>query len=117
MTAVFTIDQSGDSALNVALASGLFIISGSVLFSGSYPAGGEPFDLAKGIASGGVLRRVISLGDFRGLTAEYVKSTKKLMLFIPTTVATGAFQEHGAAAYDTDLTASAIDFAFLVKFG
>jgi hypothetical protein len=115
MAAVFTPDQSGDSALNVALASGWHIVGGSLVFSGSYSSGGETLDLMKMFGSGGSLRRVIVLGNARGLVYEYDKANKKLKVFVGTAPATTA--EHTAAAYDSDITASAIDVAFLVKLG
>jgi hypothetical protein len=117
MTAVFTVDQSGDSSTNVPLGGGWWIVGASAVFSGSYPTGGETFDLDKAFGSGGRVRRAIALGGFRGLQPEYDKVNKKLKLFTVTTVATGAIQEHPAAAYDADLTASAVDLAFLIKYG
>lgn len=115
MAATFTVDQSGDSALNVALASGWHLVGGSIAFSGSYSTGGESVDLTKAFGSGGSLRRVIPLGNIRGMMPQYDKTNKKLLLFVSTAPATVA--EHTAAAYDSDITASAIDVAFLVKFG
>lgn len=115
MAVIFTPDQSGDSALNVALASGWHLVGGTLTFSGSYAAGGDTVDIAKFIASGGSLRRVIPLGNYRGFLAEYDKTNKKLKLWVVT--ATGVTAEHTAIAYDTDLTASPVDVAFLVKFG
>jgi hypothetical protein len=115
MALVFTPDQSGDSALNVALASGWHLVGGSGVFSGSYASGGETLDLAKMFGSGGSLRRVIPIGNIRGMLPEYDKVNKKLKLFVGTAPATVA--EHTAAAYDADITATAIDMAFFVKFG
>lgn len=115
MALVFTPDQSGDSALNVALASGWHIVGGSALFSGSYSTGGETLDLNKFFGSGGSLRRVMVLGNARGLGFEYDKTNKKLKVFVGTAPATTA--EHTAVAYDSDITASAIDVAFLIKYG
>lgn len=115
MAFVFTPDQSGDSALNVALASGWHIVGGSGAFSGSYSVGGETLDLAKMFGSGGSLRRVIPLGNYRGFLGEYDRTNKKLKIFVVT--ATGVTAEHTAIAYDTDLTASVVDMAFLIKFG
>jgi hypothetical protein len=115
MPIVFTPDQSGDSALNVALASGCYILIGSITFSGSYSTGGESVDLSKYIASGGIIRRCISLQDPRGMTLEYDKTNKKLKVWNVTAAQTTA--EHTASAYDSDLTASSVDVAFLIKFG
>lgn len=116
MAILFTPDQSGDSALAVALASGWWLVGGTLTFSGSYAAGGDTINLGKLLASGGSLRRVIPLNDVRGLSVEYIKSTQKLMIF---QVVAGqvAQTEHTAAAYAAFLTASPIDMAFLVKFG
>ncbi len=116
MGMVFTPDQSGDSALNVALASGWFIVGGTLTLSGSYAAGGDSVDLTKLFGSGGSLRRVVSVGAPRGLNLEYDKTNKKIKVFI-LDVTGNAVTEHTAAAYDADLTASPIDVAFLVKFG
>lgn len=116
MAVVFTPDTSGDSALAVALASGWWLVSGTLTFSGTYPAGGEPLDLTKVIGSGGKIRRVIAMGNYRGALPEYIKSASKLMLWFGTAV-TPTQAEHAAAAYDADLLASAVDAAFLIKFG
>lgn len=119
MAIVFTPDQSGDSALNVALASGWHIVGGTLALSGSYPAGGEVLDLNKFFGSGGSLRRVICLSDVRGLTMEYDKVNKKIRLFGVDPAAVSlqvAASEHAAAAYDADLVATH-DVAFLIKYG
>lgn len=116
MAATFTIDQSGDSSLNVALAGGWWLVGGSIALSSSYSTGGESVDLTKAFGSGGSLRRVIPLGTARGLGMEYDKTNKKLKFTI-TDVTSNTVAEHSAAAYDSDITASAIDVAFLVKFG
>lgn len=117
MAVTFTPDQSGDSALNVALASGCYLLVGTLTFSGTYPTGGETLNLAKYIASGGSIRKIVCLNaGLRGANAEYIRSTGKLMLWFGTAV-TPTQAEHAAAAYDSDMTASPIDVAFLVKFG
>lgn len=116
MSMVFTPDQSGDSALNVALASGWHLVGGTLTLSGSYATGGDSVDLEKMFGSGGRLRRVVSVGAPRGLALEYDKTNKKIKAFI-VDVTGNAVTEHTAAAYDSDLTASPMDVAFLVKYG
>jgi hypothetical protein len=116
MTMTFTVDQSGDSGTPVALASGWWLIGGRMTFSGSYVSGGETLNLQKLMAGpGGTIRRVIAMGNYRGLLPEFDKTNGKLKLFIATAPTTLA--EHTAAAYNALLTASDVDASFLVKLG
>lgn len=114
MALTFAQSTSGDAATSVALASGWYLIVGTLTFSGSYSTGGETLDLSKYIGGGGTMRHVIALADVRGYAAEYDRTNKKLKLWVPNPTGP-AVAEHGAAAYDTDLTGSAMDCAFLVK--
>lgn len=116
MAASFALTQSGDSALNVALASGVYLITGALTFSGSYSTGGEGLDLSKYIGQGGTIRHAVALNDVRGYSIEYDKANKKIKLWVPNPTGP-ATAEHGAASYDSDVTASAIDVTFLVKVG
>jgi hypothetical protein len=116
MAMTFTVDQSGDSATIVALAGGWWLIGGRLTFSGSYATGGETLNLQKLMAGpGGTIRRVVAMGNYRGLMPEFDKVNGKLKLWVPTAPATVA--EHTAVAYDSDLTASDVDASFLVKLG
>jgi hypothetical protein len=115
MAISFTPDQSGDSALNVALASGVYILVGTLTFSGSYSTGGDSFDIEKCFGSGGSLRRVVTLGNPLGFGFSYDKTNKKLKVFNVTAAQTTV--EHTASAYDSDLTAAPLDIGFLVKYG
>jgi hypothetical protein len=111
MALVFAQDPSGDSARAVALASGWWLLAGTLTFSGSYATGGDTLDLSKLLNTGGTLRRVIPLGDARGNSMEYDKTNKKLKFY------GAANTEVAAAAYNAAMTASAVDVAFLIKFG
>jgi hypothetical protein len=116
MAMVFTPDVAGDSTRIVALASGWWLVGGRLTFSGSYATGGEVLNLSNIMAGpGGTIRRVIAMGNYRGLLPEYDKVNGKLKLFIATAPATVA--EHTAVAYSAIVTASDIDASFLVKLG
>lgn len=119
MALAFTPDQSGDSSICVALAGGWWFIGGALALTGSYSTGGEVLNLTKLVtAAGGKLRRVIVLGSSaRGISLEYDKTAGKLKVFTPGDAASAAVVEHAAAAYDADVTASAIDVGFLCKVG
>lgn len=121
MAMTFTPDQSGDSALAVAIASGWWLVSGVLTFSGSYPAGGETLNLDRYFGSGGSVRRVVALGDVAGLSAVFDKTNKKLKLMGLNPAAATldvAPAELPAAAYDADITAAGgHDMTFLVKYG
>lgn len=120
MALVFTPEVSGDGNNIVALASGWWLIAGTLTFSGSYTTGGEVLNLLKYLSSGGVIRRVVTGGSGRGLTFEYDKTNSKLKIFGVNPAAATldvAPIEHPAAAYDADLTGSVIDVVFTVKIG
>jgi hypothetical protein len=113
----FTPDGSGQSSRIVALAGGWWLLGGKLTFTGSYTAGGDALNLQKLMAGpGGRIRRIIALGSARGYSLEYNKTTQKLQLWVPNSTGP-ATAEHGAAAYDSDLTASDVDVGFLIKFG
>lgn len=109
MAVVFTPDQSGDSATNVALAGGWYLVAGTLTFSGSYATGGETLNIVKLIAQASRARQVIVHGNFRGNDAEYDLTNSKLKLF------SAANTELAAAAYNAAITASPIRVGFLVK--
>jgi hypothetical protein len=116
MALVFAPEVSGDGDNSIAFASGWWMVTGTVTLSGSYATGGEVLNLLKYLVTGGVIRRVVPWGTLRGMGMEYDKTNSKLKFF-EVDVASNAVAEHSAAAYDADLTATAIDVAFLVKIG
>ena len=109
MALTFTPDTSGDSATVVALASGRWLVTGTLTFSGSYATGGDTLDLGKLIAQVSRARHVIVFGDIRGNGGEYDVTNKKLKLWA------SANTEVAAAAYNAALTATPVPVAFIIK--
>jgi hypothetical protein len=109
MTLVFTPDQSGDAANVVALASGFYLLAGTLTFSGSYATGGDALDLGLKNPQVGRARMAVVVGQLRGNIAEYDPTNKKLKLY------SSANTELTAAAYNAALTATPVPIAFLMK--
>lgn len=113
MGVVFAPDVAGQAGQPIALAGGWWMLTGTLTFSGSYATGGDALDLTKYSPGGGTIRRVIPVGHIRGLTPEYDLTNKKLKIWNPG--AAPAVAEHTAAAYDSDVTASAIPVLFFIR--
>jgi hypothetical protein len=110
MALVFTPDKSGGGASPIAIAGGVWLLFGTLTFSGSYATGGDGVDLARFIPQLSTLRQVVPIpAGLRGNGAEFDVVNKKLKLY-PT-----ANTEHAAAAYNAALTASPVPVAFLCK--
>lgn len=114
MPVTFTPDPSGAGANPIALAGGVWMLFGTLTFSGSYSTGGDALDLLKRIPMLSSIRQVVALGQVRGFTAEYDKTNKKLLIHVGS-AATPAGAEHAAAAYLAIFTASPVPIAFLLK--
>lgn len=114
MAVVFTPDPSGAGANPIAIAGGVWMLFGTLTFSGSYATGGDSLDLLKRLAMLSTIRQVIAIGQPRGFTVEYDKTAKKLLVHVAT-AATPAGAEHAAAAYLALLTATPVPIAFLCK--
>lgn len=119
MAVVFTPDVKGSGASPIAIAGGVWLLFGRLVFTGTYPALGEPLDLTKFVPAMGTVREVAAIGALRGLAMEYDVTNKKLRLFGVNPAAATlnvATIEHETAAYDADiLVAAGIPVGFLVK--
>ena len=114
MAVVFTPDPSGAGANPIAVAGGVWLLFGTLTFSGSYATGGDALDLLKRLVVMGSVRQVIPLNGAKGFTFDYDKVNKKLQVWVATAV-TPAAAEHAAAAYLALLTAAPVPVAFLCK--
>jgi hypothetical protein len=114
MGVVFTPDAKGSGASPIAVAGGVWMLFGTLTFSGSYPANGDPLDLTKYVPAMGTVRQVIVLGQIRGFTAEYDVVNKKLLLYVATAV-TPTTAVHATAAYHALFTASPVPVGLLIK--
>lgn len=95
------------------LGSGLFLVRGTLVFSGTYPTGGEAFSLVGTVHSLGTPLFFLAVGK-AGFVYEYDKSANKVMVF--TNSAGGvnaALTEHSAVAYVAGVTGDTIDFIAL----
>ena len=117
MTMAFVPDQAGQSAPLIALASGLWVLTGVLTLSGSYAAGGDVVDLTKYSPGGGTIRKVFIPVPIRSVNATYDLVNKKIRLWTMDPAAASSqvgASELGAAAYDADL-AVAHDVMFYLK--
>jgi len=114
MALVFAKDAGGGGESPIAIGGGVWLLFGTLTFSGTYPTNGDPIDLTKFFAPMGVIRTVIPLGAPAGFGFKYDVTNKKLLVYVATAV-TPAAAEHAAAAYHALLTAAAYPVAFLVK--
>lgn len=113
MALTFTPERTQQAANPIALAGGWWLVPGDLAFSGTYPAGGETLDLRKYVPQLSAVRRVMTMGNARGVDLEYLVTTTKLKLW--QAGASPAVAEYVAGAYDADLTASAIPVVFMIK--
>jgi hypothetical protein len=109
MAATFTPDKAGDSATLVALGGGLWILFGTVTFTGSYATNGDTLGLKKYLRGVSTTKQIIPLGSFRGNSGEYDVVNDKLKLN------SAANTEISAGAYNAALTATPVPCAFLCK--
>jgi hypothetical protein len=109
MALVFTPDKGGSGASPIALAGGVWLLFGTLTFSGSYATGGDSLDLARYLPAMGTVRQVVGVSTLRGNTPEFDAVNKKLKLY------STANTEVAAAAYNAALTASPVPVAFLCK--
>lgn len=100
-----------------AIDPGLILVRGTVVFSGSYPAGGEAFSLAGSVHSLGTPLFVVVVGK-AGFVYLYDHVNDKVMVW--TNSAGGvnlSLTEHSAAAYVAGVTGDDINFiALYTKF-
>jgi hypothetical protein len=118
MTMVYNKSVSGQAAQPIALAGGYWMLIGTLTVSASYAAGGDTLDLTPFFPAGKTIRECVILSPIRSLNAEYDVTNKKLKLWtINPAAATSdvAPVELAAAAYDADLTGSAIPFVAIMK--
>jgi hypothetical protein len=113
----FAPDKSGQAAQPIALAGGLWLLTGTLTLSGSYATGGDTVDLTVHFPAGKTIRSCVGLGSLRGFGYEYDTTNKKILLYGQDPAAASiqvSSVQHGAAAYDSDL-AVAHPVAFLLK--
>lgn len=88
----------------------LWLLEGTLTFSGSYATGGDSLDVQKLVKESGGFGQVLAvLGGIRGHQGEYDNTNKKLKLYA------SANTEHAAAAYNAALTGSVVPVVFLCR--
>lgn len=113
MSVVFTPDKSGESATAIAVGGGLWLLFGTLTFSGSYATGGDGLDLKPFLATMGTIRQVIPLNSVQGIDPVPDLVNKKLKMMIAPVA--NAPTEHSAAAYNAALTSAPQPISFLCK--
>jgi hypothetical protein len=106
MSMVFAADTSGQGAQPIAMANGLWVLTGTLTLSGSYASGGDTVDLRKYSPGGATIRKVFIPPPIRSVNATYDLTNLKIRLW--TLNPAGATSdvapvELAAAAYDADL--------------
>lgn len=100
MAVTFTPNRDAAQA-DVQSAGSIKALVGTLTFSGSYATGGDSLDLGALFKRSG-LGKIFGVTGFRGYSAEYDPTAKKLKLY------SAANTEHAAAAYNAALTGSAV---------
>src|SRR4051812_20126695 len=113
MTVSFTPDPRGSGASPIALAGGVWMLFGTLTFSGSYATNGDALDLSKFVQAMGTVRQVIPIASAKGVTFTYDSTNKKLLVW--TAPVANAPTEHTAAAYNAALTGAPQPVSFLIK--
>lgn len=113
MPVVFTPDSKGSGASPIAIAGGVWMLFGTLTFSGSYATNGDALDLSKFVPAMGTVRQVTPIGQAKGLTFTYDVVNKKLLVW--TAPVANAPTEHTAAAYNAALTVAPQPISFLIK--
>jgi hypothetical protein len=80
----------------------MFVLVGTLTFSGSYATGGDPLDLTKYFGKVGAGKGIIVTTTARGNEVEYDETNKKIKLW------GAANTEVAAAAYNAALTATPV---------
>lgn len=118
MSVVFTPDKSGDSATIIALAGGVYMLFGTLTFSGSYAAGGDALNLNAFMPKSGTIRSCVPNIAKVPANLEYDLLNKKLKVnwinAAAASEAAGAV-EHAAAAYEAIFTSAPVPVCFLIK--
>lgn len=118
MAVTFTPDKSGDSSTIIALAGGLYLLFGTLSFSGSYVTGGDSLNLSAFMPKSGTVRQCVPQAAKLPVGLEYDLVNKKLKVnwinAAAASEAAGAV-EHAAAAYEAIFTAAPVPVSFLLK--
>ena len=107
MALLFTPNKSSAAADRHAIGD-MWVLIGTLTFSGSYATGGDTVDLTRYLLGTSGAKFILPLSDLRGNGMEYDLVNKKLKLY------SAANTEVAAAAYNAALTGSPVPVAFMV---
>lgn len=108
MAATFTPNKDGNAA-TLHAAGDLWILLGTITFSGSYATGGDVLSLRKYLVGMSTVKSIVLMGTIRGNAVEYDVANDKLKMYA------SANTEVAAAGYNAALTGSPAPVAFLCK--
>lgn len=118
MAQVFTPDIRGSGASPIALAGGVWMLFGTMTFSGSYATGGDTLDLTKFVPAMSTIRSIVSLMGKVPAKLEYDIVNKKMKVnWINAAAASETLGpvEHAAAAYEAIFTAVPVPVVMFIK--
>jgi hypothetical protein len=118
MAQVFTPDNKGGGASPIALGGGVWMLYGTLTFSGSYATGGDALDMTKYVPAMGTVRALNAQMGKVPAALEYDITNKKMKVnwinAAGASEAAGAV-EHAAAAYEAIFTAAPIPVVMWIK--
>jgi hypothetical protein len=118
MAQVFAPDNKGSGASPIALAGGVWMLFGTITFSGSYATGGDALDMTKFVPAMGTVRALIAQLAKVPAALEYDLVNKKMKVnwinAAGASEAAGAV-EHAAAAYEAIFTAAPVPVIMFLK--